>query len=119
TYTRLFVGSGAAEPNGIAVDSAGDAVIAGTVSSTASTGTDIFITKFNPTGTGLLYTQVLRGSKDDTGTGVALDAAGNAYVTGTTFSVDFPTTSGVVQPAFGGGPVFRSSDVGSNWTISS
>src|SRR5262249_15250100 len=121
--TYLGAGSSAAEPDGIAVDSAGNAYIAGTTvttaASTSTTGTDVFITKLNPTGTSGLFTQFLSGAKDDASTGVAVDSSGNVYVTGKTFSVDFPTTPGVVQPAFGGGPLFRSTDAAATWSTSS
>src|SRR5262249_59512794 len=100
-------------------DSAGSAVIAGTTPSTSATGTDVFITKLNPTGTQSLFTQFLRGVKDDAAAAVAVDASGAVYVTGKTFSVNFPTTSGVVQPAFGGGPLFRSTDAAATWSVSS
>jgi Abnormal spindle-like microcephaly-assoc'd, ASPM-SPD-2-Hydin/Beta-propeller repeat/Cep192 domain 4 len=64
---------------------------------------DAFVTKLNPTGSALVYSTYLGGSGDETGFGIAVDAAGNAYVSGGTNSTNFPTTSGVVQPAFGGG----------------
>jgi hypothetical protein len=117
--TYLRAGSGATEPDGIAVDSAGNAYVAGTTASTAATGTDVFITKLNPAGTASLFTQFLSGSKDDASTAVAVDASGNVYVTGKTFSVNFPTTSGVVQPVSGGGPLFRSADAAATWSIAS
>jgi hypothetical protein len=117
--TYLRAGSGATEPDGIAVDSAGNAYVAGTTASTAATGTDVFVTKLNPAGTASLFTQFLSGSKDDASTAVAVDASGNVYVTGKTFSVNLPTTSGVVQPASGGGPLFRSADAAATWSIAS
>src|SRR5262249_55668846 len=112
-------GSGATEPDGIAVDSAGNAYVAGTTASTAATGTDVFITKLNPAGTASLFTQFLSGSKDDASTAVAVDAFGNVYVTGKTSSINLPTTAGVVQPASGGGPLFRSADAAATWSIAS
>jgi hypothetical protein len=117
--TYLGAGSGAAEPDGIAVDSTGNAYIAGTTASTSATGTDVFITKINPAGTLSLFTQFLRGGKDDASATVAVDPSGNVYVTGKTFSVNFPTTSGVVQSASGGGPLFRSADAAATWNVSS
>src|SRR5213593_2593929 len=55
-------------------------------------GFDAFVTKLNPTGSALVYSTYLGGSVDDSGFGIAVDAAGNAYVTGLTTSSDFPTT---------------------------
>ncbi len=59
---------------------------------------DAFVTKLNPTGTALVYSTFLGGSDFDEATGIAVDAAGHAFVTGHTFSMDFPTTSGSLQP---------------------
>src|SRR5262249_19112621 len=76
-------------------------------------------TKLNTAGTAAVYSQFIRGAKDDTGNGIAVDSSGNAYVTGQTSSLNFPVTTGVVQRSFAGGPSFRSSDAGSNWTVAS
>ena len=51
---------------------------------------DVFVSKLDPTGTHLLYSTYLGGSGGDTALGVAVDRFGNAYVTGQTFSSDFP-----------------------------
>ena len=53
---------------------------------------DAFVTRFNSTGSALVYSTLLGGSDDDQATGVAVNSSGNAYVTGTTYSTDFPTT---------------------------
>src|SRR5439155_18506389 len=58
---------------------------------------DAFVTKVNSTGTGLVYSTYLGGSNHDEGNGIAVDAGGNAYVTGLTLSGDFPTTPGAFQ----------------------
>ena len=98
-----FLGGGAPdEGHGIAVDVQGNAYITGSTGSldfplknaiqgkTGGSG-DAFVTKLNATGTALLYSTYLGGGSTDTGSAIALDAAGNAYVMGSTFSTDFPT----------------------------
>ena len=62
---------------------------------------DGFIAKFNSSG-GLVYFTYLGGSADDGISGIAVDAAGNAYVTGLTNSSNFPVTSGAFQTKYGG-----------------
>src|SRR5204862_5567057 len=66
-------------------------------------GFDVFVTKLDTVGSMLLYSTYLGGSGDDFGRSVAVDAFGNAYVTGQTISTNFPTTAGAFQTAFGGG----------------
>jgi len=90
---------------GIAVDVAGNAYVTGYTSTNFPTAnplqsnnagnTDAFVTKLNATGTGLIYSTYLGGSKQDQGNGIALDAAGNAYLTGFSYSSDFPTRNPV------------------------
>ncbi len=64
---------------------------------------DAFVMKLSPGGGSLTYATYLGGGGIDSGLGIAVDAAGNAYVTGLTESTNFPVTAGVVQPAYGGG----------------
>ena len=71
---------------GIAVDSAGSAYIAGTVEN------DVFVAKFAPSGTNMIYYAWIGGTNNDQAFGIAVDAAGNAYVTGGTTSPNFPNT---------------------------
>ena len=65
---------------------------------------DAFVTKLNATGTAMLYSTYLGGNSFDdgegvdSGSGVAVDASGNAYVTGYTISNNFPTTPGTSRP---------------------
>src|SRR5438034_10003576 len=54
------------------------------------------------TGSALVCSTYLGGSSGDEGNGIAVDPAGNAYVTGRTDSPNFPTVN-PLQPAFGGG----------------
>ena len=58
-----------------------------------------FVTKFNPAGNTLVYSTYLGGNTADIGLAVAVDAAGNAYVAGETYSTNFPITAGVFQTA--------------------
>lgn len=51
---------------------------------------DAFVAKLNPTGNKLLYSTYLGGSQDDVGMAIAIDSAGDAYVTGSTVSYNFP-----------------------------
>jgi hypothetical protein len=100
-------GAGRDEAFGIAVDGAGNAYIGGETTSTEATfpatvgpdltsnvPADAFVAKVNAAGTGLVYAGYIGGSSSDGGAGIAVDNAGNAYVGGTTFSSDFPTTLG-------------------------
>jgi hypothetical protein len=64
--------------------------------------TDAFVTKFDPSGSALVCSTYLGGNVFDGGSAIALDRAGNAYVTGYTDSHNFPT-SGAFQPNGGGG----------------
>jgi hypothetical protein len=99
---------------GIAVDSLGNAYVTGFTSSTnfptmnpiqsALGGSeDAFVTEINAGGTALVYSTYLGGSGSDFGNGIAVDSAGNAYVTGYTQSTDFPgTSSSTIQSTLGG-----------------
>jgi hypothetical protein len=92
----------------VAVDGSGIAYVAGTTTSTdfptvgafqtglhtsklSRSSVDAFVTKLNPTGTALVYSTYLGGNNLDGASAIAIDAAGNAYVTGWTQSTNFPT----------------------------
>jgi hypothetical protein len=62
---------------------------------------EAFVTKFNPSGSGLEYSTFLGGNGFDNGNGIAVDNAGHAYVTGVTSSTNFPTAN-PFQPMNGG-----------------
>ena len=114
-YSTYLGGSGIDLGNGIAVDVAGNAYVTGFAGSTdfpttpgafqtaRASSSDAFVTKVNPTGTGLVYSTYLGGNADDEGFAIAVDVAGNAYVTGRTNSPNFPTTLGAFQTTFAGG----------------
>ena len=97
----------------IIVDSSGSAFVAGQTSSadfpvtpgafdTTYEGGDAFVTKLNPSGTGLVYSTFVGGRWADDARGIALDGVGNAYVTGRTYSSNFPTTPGAFDTTFNG-----------------
>ncbi len=105
--------------SGIAVDQSGFVYVAGTTSSlnfpttpgafqNASQGgnVDAFATKYNPSGTALMYSTYIGGSSIDQATGIAIDFVGNAYVTGYTGSVDFPNIRAVQTTNHGGYDAF-------------
>jgi hypothetical protein len=112
-YSTYLGGSGDDVGSDIVVDLAGNAYVTGQTFSTdfptqnplqPANGSDFeaFVTKLNAAGTALIYSTYLGGSGDDHGGGIAVDASGNAYVTGNTRSLDFPTQN-PLQPVFGGG----------------
>lgn len=112
-YSTYLGGNGDDQATGIAVDAAGNAYITGASDSNdfpagrkANNSVDAVIAKLNPDGSRLLYAYALGGSGEDSGNGIAIDAAGNAYITGTTFNFDDPNDFPVAQPyqrAPGGG----------------
>jgi hypothetical protein len=88
--------------NDIAVDGAGNAYVTGWTGSSNfpivnafqpgyAGGWDAFVTKISADGSALIYSTYLGGSSEESGDGIAVDTAGNAYVTGDTQSGNFPT----------------------------
>src|SRR5262249_27311890 len=65
-------------------------------------GFDAFVTQLNASGTALLYSTYLGGSSGDRGNGITVDGRGQAYVTGSTTSANFPTTPGAFQTTLNG-----------------
>ncbi len=66
----------------------------GTASNCNNRVRDAFVSKFNAAGSALLYSTFAGGGNADSGYGIAINAAGNAFVTGATYSPDFPVTTG-------------------------
>lgn len=122
TYSTYLGGSGGLgeAAYGVAVDTSDNAYIVGitgTPNFPTTTGAyqtkcgtnslcngtyDGFVSKMNPSGSGLVYSTFLGGSGYDYLSGVAVDTASNVYVAGGTISSDFPTTSGAAQTTYGG-----------------
>jgi len=113
-YSTYLGGAGPEVGYDIAVDSLGSAYVTGYVYGAglptasplqaANAGFyDVFVTKLNPTGAVLIFSTYLGGTGNEEGKGIALDLTGNAYVTGGTFSTDFPSTGGAFQPSYRGG----------------
>jgi hypothetical protein len=106
-YSTFLGGSSMEDGYAIAVDGTGSAyVTAHTVSSDFPTTAgafdtsynggmygDVFVAKLNAAGMGLVYATFLGGSDSDIGEAIAVDGVGSAYVTGYTYSSDFPTTA--------------------------
>jgi uncharacterized protein (TIGR03437 family) len=68
---------------------------------------DAFVAKLNPAGSALTYLTYLGGGENDVGQAIAIDSAGNAYITGFTDSTDFKVTGNALQPKFGGDGGFQ------------
>ena len=113
-YSTYLGGSVYDVGDAIAVDAAGAAYIAGETNSPdfpvtsgafqrrPGGGLDAFVAKLSPDGSRLEYATYLAGASSDVGRGIAVDAGGRAFVTGSTSSTDFPTTDGAYQREPGG-----------------
>ncbi len=124
-YSTFLGGNGGDESYSIAVDSAGNAYVAGGTAKSASGQTttntfpvtpgafqttsnnigsaqDAFVTKINSSGTGLIYSSLLGGNDEDQALGIAVDPSGYAYVTGFARSKNFPVTPGAFQTVYRG-----------------
>lgn len=119
SYSTYLGGGMGDAGDSIAVDAAGNAYMtrrtastnfpatAGAFQRAAPGGGDAYVVKLNAAGTALIYSTYLGGSGDERGSGIAVDAAGSVYITGTTTSTDFPVTRGALQPgARGDGDAF-------------
>lgn len=117
-YSTLLGGAtpagtgGTNQVNGVAVDAAGDAYAVGETSSASfpttqgalqpsfpaqASNASGFLAKLNATGSGLIFSTYLGGSFTGALSAVALDSAGDAYVAGWSYALDFPTTPGALQ----------------------
>jgi uncharacterized protein (TIGR03437 family) len=125
-YATNLGGSGVEWGSGLEVDAAGSVYVTGATNSpdfpisggavqsrfgggvcptsndASSPCTDVFVAKLNATGSALIYSTYLGGTGRDLGSGIRADSAGNAYIAGSTESVDFPATNGAFQTMYAG-----------------
>jgi hypothetical protein len=122
-YSTYLAGSSGSFGTSVVVDQAGNAYVTGQTSSAdfpitagvfqsvcracSGGGNNAFVSKLSASGSSLVYSTYLGGSVADSAAGVAIDAAGDAYVSGGTSSSDFPTTAGSFQSTYqAGGDAF-------------
>ncbi len=113
-YSTRLGGTDDDVADGVAVDPSGNAYLLGTTWSAGFPTTpgvidrdfagprEVFVAKLNPGGTALVYSTYLSGGGTQEGSGIAVDPAGNAYVTGFTSSPNFPTTAGAYDVSYNG-----------------
>ena len=113
-YTTVIGGAGNDTAQALALDSSGNVYVTGITSSADFPTTlgalkrtlggvqDAFVCKLDVVGT-LVYSTYLGAAGEDAGTGIAVDLAGEAHVTGYTSSAGFPVTAGAVRQTYGGG----------------
>lgn len=114
-FATFFGGSGTDGANALAIGSDGKIHVAGRTQSTdlptsttafdktGNGGIDGFVAALASDGKSLFYSSYLGGAGDEEVTGIAVNAAGDIYLTGYTGSADFPITPGVFDPNFNGG----------------
>ncbi len=130
-YASFIGGSGIERGRAIAVDDLGNAFIAGYADSmdfpvknafqTKKKGFDeVVVVKMDTTKSGeesLVYSTYLGGEASERGHGIAIDSAGNAYLTGHTGSPNFPTTSDTFMPKYKGSYKVFISKLGVSYTL--
>jgi IPT/TIG domain/Beta-propeller repeat len=116
-YSTYFGGTNYDETDVIAADSDGNAYVAGLTISPSFPGSggiviqpqsggdyDVFVAKINPQGTAVVWATYLGGTEGvEYSEGIAVDGAGNVYVSGDSNSTDFPVTAGALQTTHSGG----------------
>jgi hypothetical protein len=120
-YSTFLGGKGDDEARGIAVDSEGNAHIAGSTWSRdfpttpdafdrscnggkdQSSNGDAFFTILNPTGSALVYSTYIGGTAGDQAHFIAVDTANSAYITGHTVADDFPANEDCYDHTYNGG----------------
>jgi len=116
-YSTYLGGSDEDQAIQVAVDTFGSAYVTGYTYSTdfptenalqpTSGGVvDIFVAKLSASGSALVYSTYLGGHRFDLGAAIAVDSSGNAYITGSTSSDDFPTVNPLQPEKSGGSDAF-------------
>lgn len=124
SYSTLLGSSNNDQTSAIAVDSQGNAYVTGTTEftgfpttagafKTTPTRGGAFVTKLDPTGSSLIYSTYLNGNNPGftNGLGIAVDSTGNAHITGSTSSSDFPVVNGLKTTS----SFFKTIDAAENW----
>ncbi len=124
SYSTLLGSSNNDQTSAIAVDSQGNAYVTGTTDftgfpttagafKTAPTRGGAFVTKLDPTGSSLVYSTYLNGNNPGftNGLGITVDSTGNAHITGSTSSSDFPVVNGLKTTS----SFFKTIDAADNW----
>jgi len=116
SYSTYLGGSADDFATSIAIDAAGSVYISGYTSSAnfpvssgafqttcaaACGSSDAYVTKFDPTGSSIVYSTYIGGGRTDLGYGIAVDPSGDAFLVGQTSSTDFPITAGAFQSSCG------------------
>jgi hypothetical protein len=107
TVTGTFIGSGSASPFPTTTGAFQTVLNPSSVYYTHS-----FVSRVNAAGSALVYSTLVAGTSYDTAYAVAVDGLGNAYITGSTASSDFPVTPGAFQTAFSTGFVLKLNPTG-------
>ena len=127
-YSTFLGGNGFDQGNAIAIDAAGNAFVAGQTSSsdfplvnpmhsTFGGVSDAFVAELNSAGSAIAFSTYLGGSSFDAANSIALDTAGNVYVTGEADSRDFPVVN-AFQSSKVGRFIFKTTDGAANWAAS-
>ncbi|AXC16144.1 T1SS secreted agglutinin RTX (plasmid) [Acidisarcina polymorpha] len=119
-YSTYLGGTNFGQGNGIAVDTTGEATVTGFTydenifpltpdafqsqnqTTSYSAGANAFLTRLNRDGSALIYSTFLGGHFEADGLAVAVDSAGDAYLTGSTLGGAFPVSVGAFQPKYSG-----------------
>lgn len=120
-FASFVGGTGRDTVTAVAFDRDGNVILAGETSSTdfptvqaaqsvRRGPTDAFVMKVAPDGSRIVHSTYVGGAADDRASGVAVDPAGNIYVTGVTTSLDFPVTPDAFDPENGRFPVCQGGD---------